>query len=198
MIYIIAPQSPASNTPAINLIPTERSQPATNNTILISKFTPTNYSQLSYQYSQIIPKLTINNFINLENPPSSNLNFYASSKIPNCIINLSQLASTPLQIPLYQHMLNPDRAYPNALEFKQLFTFNFIFILSHLQYLYLSQHLSKPERARPNALATEQSVSFSTQIPPYQHLLTPERALPNALEIKLLKLSPLQHLYSSQ
>ena len=44
MIFHIAPQSPASNNSAINLIPTERSQPATNNNLLISKFTPANYS----------------------------------------------------------------------------------------------------------------------------------------------------------
>ena len=133
MISHIAPQSPASNHPATNLIPTERSQPATNNNLLISKFTPTNYSRLSYQNSPIIPKLTINNFINLANPPSSNINCYASSKIPNCIINLSQLALTPSQIPLYKHMLDPDGAHPNALESKQLFNFNLIFNLSHLQ-----------------------------------------------------------------
>ena len=66
----------------INLTPTEQSQPATNN-MLIPKLTPTNYSQPSSQYSQIIPKLIINNFINLEHLLSSNLNFYASSKSPS-------------------------------------------------------------------------------------------------------------------
>ena len=91
MISNIAPQSPASNNPAMYLIPTEQFQPATPS-ILLPKLTPANYSQLSFQYPQIIPKLIINNFIpNLENPPLSNLNFYASSKISNCLINLPQL-----------------------------------------------------------------------------------------------------------
>ena len=120
---------------------------------------------------------------------------YLSTKsdraLPKALI-LEQSGISPSQISLYQPMLNPDRAYSNALELKPNFN------LSHLQYPYLSHQLSRPERAHPNALVMEQSVSSSTRTPLYQHLLTPERALPNALELKLLKLSPLQHLYSSQ
>ena len=125
MNFYFTPQSPASNTPTTNLIPTnliqiKQSQPTANN-ILIPKLAPTNYLQLSSQYSQIIPNLSVINFSNPENSPSSNLNNHASSKISNRPINLPQLASTPLQIPLYQPALDPDRAHPNAPESAQRF-----------------------------------------------------------------------------
>ena len=125
MNFYFTPQSPASNTPITNLIPTnliptKQSQPTTNN-ILILKLTLTNYPQLSSQYFQIIPNLCVINLSNLENSPSSNLNNHASSKISNCSINLPQLAPTPSQIPLYQLVLDPDRALSNAPEPAQRF-----------------------------------------------------------------------------
>ena len=77
MNFYFTPQPPASNTPTTNLIPKKlfqiiQSQPTANN-ILIPKLAPTNYLQLSSQYSQIIPNLSVINFSNPENSPSSNL-----------------------------------------------------------------------------------------------------------------------------
>ena len=67
-------------------------------------------------------------------------------------------------------MLNPDRALPNALEFKQLYLFL-------PQHLYLSQQLPKPDRALPNALVLEQSVISPSQTSVFQQMLNPDRAL---------------------
>ena len=176
------PQSPASNFPIIQSISTNFTQSKQNqstvNHILIPKLESINYSQRLSQYFQIIPNLNVTNLSNLANSSSlPKLNHHASSTISNCPTNHPQFDSTPLQIPLYQPALDPERALPNAPESEQCSQFNLNFNLSHLQELQELQELqdlnsSLPERALPNALATE-SESSSTNISPHQTLINP-------------------------